>query len=85
MKIICHHVNQGFHSYIAVEDALKKCKTLNGVAGFISYDWYDVKFKRFVVVECRVPFFSRFIEGKDETGGEKAVVSDRIKIVSVIS
>lgn len=86
LEIICHHVNQGFHGYIAVEDAFKECKRLNeGVGLLINYDWNYVKLKQFVVVECRIPFFSRFIEGKDESGGYKTVVSDRIKIVSVIS
>jgi hypothetical protein len=77
LKVICNHVNQGFHGYIAVEDALKECKRMNKGT--------YVKLKQFVVVECRIPFFSRFIEGKDESGGKKAVVSDSIKIVGVIS
>jgi hypothetical protein len=86
LKVICNHVNQGFHGYIAVEDALKECKRMNGGIGLLThYDWTYVKLKQFVVVECRIPFFSRFIEGKDESGGKKAVVSDRIKIVSAIS
>ena len=86
LKVICNHVNQGFHGYIAVEDALKKCKRMNEWAGLlIDYGSSYVKLKQFVVVKCRIPFFSRFIEGKDETGGEKTVVSDRIKIVRVIS
>ena len=84
LKVICNHVNQGFHGYIAVEDALQKCKMLDELAR-LSFIWDNVKIKRFVVAECRVPFLSCFIEGKDETGGENAVVSERIKIVGVIS
>ena len=86
LKIVCNHVNQGFHGYIAVEDALQECETLNEeIVLLTTCDWDYVKLKKFVVAECRIPFFSRFIEGKNESGGEKAVVSDSIKIVGVIS
>jgi hypothetical protein len=86
LKVICNHVNQGFHGYIRIEDCLSVCKSLNSVVGILNECPSDyVKLKRFVVVKCRIPFFSRFIEGKDESGGKKAVVSDSIKIVGVIS
>lgn len=81
-------VNQGFHGYIGLEDSLSRRKTLNAIIDSMKACKYSLdyaKFKRLVVAECRIPFFSRFIEGKDETGGEKAVVSDRIKIVKIIS
>ena len=86
LKKTCRTVNQGFHGYIRVEDCLLVCKHLNAAVGTLIKCTSDyAKLKRFVVVECRIPFFSRFIEGKDESGCEKAVASDRIKIVGVIS
>lgn len=86
LRMVCWTVNKGFHGYIAVEDALKNCKALNdGFEWIANTNGIYAGLKRFVVVECRIPFFSCFIEGKNENGGEKAVVSDRIKIVRVIS
>lgn len=86
LKMRCREVNQGFHGYIRIEDCLLACEHLNAVVETLNECSSDyAKLKRFVVVKCRIPFFSRFIEGKDESGGEKAVVGDRIKIVSVIA
>lgn len=85
LKMRWREVNQGFHGYIRIEDSLLVCKHLNENSETMIENILDyAKLKRFVVVECRIPFFSHFIEGKDESGGEKAVVSDRIKIVRVI-
>lgn len=98
LKVICNHVNQGFHSYVCKSDAFCECNKMNEKLEKMKKYYYfaDLEmFKKyyfgyedvcgFVVVECRIPFFSRFIMGKNENGGEKAVVSDRIKIVRVIS
>jgi hypothetical protein len=85
LEMICCEVNKGFHSYIGIEDSLLACKKLNDIVGYLKSGTNYTKLKRFVVVKCRIPFFSCVIEGKDETGGEKAVVSDRIKFVSVIA
>ena len=88
LEMRCCKVNQGFHGYIKIEDGLSRCKALNAITDSMNVykDCLDyAKLKRFVVVKCRIPFFSCFIEGEDESGGEKAVVSDGIKIVRVIS
>jgi hypothetical protein len=86
LEMRCCEVNQGFHGFIRIEDSVLVCKSLNAISKSLIEDSLDyAKLKRFVVVKCRIPFFSCFIEGKDESGGEKAVVSDRIKIVRIIS
>lgn len=86
LKKICCEVNKGFHGYIRIEDSLTVCTYLNSVCETLNECVSDyAKLKRFVVAKCRIPFFSRFIDGKDESWGDKAVVSDKMKIVGVIS
>ena len=86
LKMICCTVNQGFYGYIRIEDCLLTCKKLNSAVWALIECASDyAKLKRFVVVKCRIPFFSCFIDGKYVSRGEKAVVSDRIKIVGIIS
>lgn len=86
LKMRCCVVNQGFHSYIGLKDSLTVCINLNAARETLNKNTLTyAKLKRFVVVKCRIPFFSHFIEGKEETRGEKSAVSDRIKIVRVVA
>lgn len=87
------YVYEGFHSFVKLEDAIENAMEFMspGMYALFKNDWVGiepllplVKLENAVVVECRVPWLSRIIEGKIGLSSEDGYVSDRLKVISVI-
>ncbi len=68
----CCKVESGLHTFCDINAALTEAAWLGSVT-----------YRKFTVLECRIPKFARFVKGIDSRGNNN-YVSDRLKVIRII-